>query len=170
MGYSKKKQIGGWGHTFLKPHWKFSFIYFTPGNSRQINAPPLEIVQNCIKSLGSSKTKNQDHLEIPHNFFLVTPGNSTCYFFDTPGNSISNILNTPPSVFFFWNNPMWRGCVFFFSFDLDRYFILSVKNRSGRWGAVANGQNPLKVICYIYTEEYFGWLATKPSVQQLVAS
>ena len=35
--------------------------------------------------------------EIPHIFFLVTPGNSTCYFFDTPGNSISS---TPPPLLF----------------------------------------------------------------------
>ena len=117
MGYSKKKQIGGWGHTFLKPHWKFSFIYFTPGNSRQINAPPLEIVQNCIKSLGSSKTKNQDHLEIPHNFFLVTPGNSTCYFFDTPGNSISSYSYpySPPLFGFFLEQPNVESvCLVFF--------------------------------------------------------
>ena len=116
MGYSKKKQIGGWGHTFLKPHWKFSFIYFTPGNSRQINAPPLEIVQNCIKSLGSSKTKNQDHLEIPHNFFLVTPGNSTCYFFDTPGNSISSYPYpySPPVCFFSGTTQCKEGVYCFF--------------------------------------------------------
>ena len=58
------------------------------------------------------KTKT---LEISHYFLLVTvgnstlfliavtPGNSTCYFFDTPGNSISS--NSPVSIFF-WNSPM----------------------------------------------------------------
>ena len=98
-------------------------------------------------------------LEIPHAISLIP--------LEIPYLTSS----IPPLLFFFSGITQCKeGVFFFFSFDLDRYFILSVKNRSGRWGAVANGQNPLKVICYIYTEEYFGWLATKPSVQQLVAS
>ena len=50
-------------------------------------------------------------MEIPHGFFLITPGNSTlflinswnftCYFFNTPGNYLSS---TPPSCFFSWNS------------------------------------------------------------------
>ena len=46
----KNKQVGGgWGlgHTFLKTLLEFFFFfYFTPGNSRQNKAPPLEIPQN----------------------------------------------------------------------------------------------------------------------------
>ena len=61
---------------FWKNPWNFSFFYFIPGNSRQNKAQPLDIPQNCVRSLGNSKTKNKDpwkfhiifswsHLEIP---------------------------------------------------------------------------------------------------------
>ena len=50
MSYSRKKQTARGGHTFVKTPWNFSFFYLTPGNSRQIKAPPLEIVQNCVIS------------------------------------------------------------------------------------------------------------------------
>ena len=60
MGYSRKKKKkpggggGGCGHIFFEnpPGWNFSFFYLTPWNSRQNKAPPLEILQNCVKSLG----------------------------------------------------------------------------------------------------------------------
>ena len=42
LGYSRKKKQD-WAHTFLKPPWNFSFFYFTSENSRQNQAPPLEI-------------------------------------------------------------------------------------------------------------------------------
>ena len=70
MGYSRKKtkQGGGsWGHAFLNRPWNFSFFYFTPGNFRENKAPPLEIPQNCLTSLGNSKAKNQDHWK----FFII---------------------------------------------------------------------------------------------------
>ena len=74
MGYSRKKnkQEGGGGVEdilFLKPRWNFLFIYFTSGNSRQIKGPPLEIVQDCVTSLGNSKTKNHDSWKF-HMLFL----------------------------------------------------------------------------------------------------
>ena len=82
---------------FFDPPWKFSFFYFTPGNSKQNKAQPLDIPQNCV---GNSKAKNKDswkfhfmfswlRLEIPLGFELA-PGNCTCYFFDTPAKSISS--------------------------------------------------------------------------------
>ena len=63
---------------------------------------PLEILR--------SKTKTN---EIPHDFFLITPGNYTLFlinpwkfrmlFLGYPGNSISS---TTPVWFFFSNNPL----------------------------------------------------------------
>ena len=94
--FTEKNQQGGWRHTFLKTPWKFLFLYFIPGNSRQNKAPPLEIPQNCVKSLGNSKAKPPKPLEIPHYFFLVTLVNSFCYLFDNPGNLISS---TPPPIY-----------------------------------------------------------------------
>ena len=35
--------------------------------------------------------------EIPHDFFLIIPGNSTCFFYSSPGNSI---FSTPLFGFF----------------------------------------------------------------------
>ena len=35
-------------------------FYFTPGNSRQNKAQPLDIPQNCVRSLWDSKAKNKD--------------------------------------------------------------------------------------------------------------
>ena len=83
------------------------FFYFNPGNLRQNKAQPLDIPQNCLRSLGSSKAKGKDPwkfhmtffwslLEIPIRF-LLTPRNSMCYFFYTPGNPISS---TPLFWFF----------------------------------------------------------------------
>ena len=48
--------------------WNFSFFfYFTPGNSRQNKAQPLDIPQNCVRSLGNSKAKNKD----PWKFHII---------------------------------------------------------------------------------------------------
>ena len=60
----KSKQGKSSGYIFLNPSplppWNFSFFYFTPGNSRQNKVQPLDIPQNCVKSLGNSKAKNKD--------------------------------------------------------------------------------------------------------------
>ena len=55
------------------PHGCVHFSYFscTPRNSRQ-KAPPLEIPQNCHKSLGNSKPKNQDSRKF-HIIFSWSP-------------------------------------------------------------------------------------------------
>ena len=114
LGYSRKKnQTGGAeDKLFWKPPWNFLFFYFISGNSRQNKVPPLEILQNCFRSPGNSKAKNQDPWKF-HIIFLATlgnsalflinpPGNPTCYFFDTPRNSIS----LTPLFVFFWNSPL----------------------------------------------------------------
>ena len=88
--------------------WNFSFFYFTPGNSGQNKAQPLDIPQNCVRSLGNFKAKNKDPWKF-HIIFSWSPFeiplrfNSTCYFFDTPGNSISS---KPPCLDFFWKSPI----------------------------------------------------------------
>ena len=98
--FHKKRQIEGrrgWRHTVLKSPGVFHLFTW-----------PLEIPDKSklhpwrlCKTVQHLPWKFQDlkprPLEIPHNFFLVTPGNFTCYFFDTPGNSISS---TPLFGFF----------------------------------------------------------------------
>ena len=70
---------GVWGYTFLKTPWNFSFCYFTPGNSRQNKAQPLDIPQICVRSLWKFQGQKQRPLEIPHYFFLGNHGNSTSF-------------------------------------------------------------------------------------------
>ena len=45
--------VGGWGYTFLKP---------------------LDIPQNCVRSLGNSKAKNKDPWKFHINFHKVMQG------------------------------------------------------------------------------------------------
>ena len=82
---------------FLLCTWKFRTKQsFTLGNSAKL----------CY-IVGKLREQKSRTLEIPHDFFLITPGNSTSFlispynfyklFLDTPGNSISST----PSVFFF---------------------------------------------------------------------
>ena len=99
MGYSRKKtkQGGGWGHTLLK------------------NTPVIFCVFTLLLKI-PDKTKLHPWkfhkivlhpLAIPHDFFLVTPGNSTLFlinpqkfhmlFLDTLGNYFFN----PQPLFFF---------------------------------------------------------------------
>ena len=77
--FQEKIQTGVEGILSQNPCVIFIFFYFTPWNSRKNEALPLEIPQNCVRSLG----------------------NSTCYFFDTPGeNSVSSTLLLPLFGFF----------------------------------------------------------------------
>ena len=90
--FQKKKTRGLRAYFFESP--LDVFFCFTPGNSTQNRAPSLEIIQNCVRSLGNSKAKApRPLLEIPHYFFLVTLVNSFYYFIDIPGNSI---FSPPP--------------------------------------------------------------------------
>ena len=81
MGYSWKKKHwwgrGGWGHTFLKTPLEFFFFFSLPldiPDKTKLHAWKfLKIVLDLLKIL-RPKTKT---LEIPHYFFLATPGNST---------------------------------------------------------------------------------------------
>ena len=52
---------------FEKTPGIFHFFTLPPGNSRQNKAPPLQILQNCVTSLGNSKARNQD----PWKFHII---------------------------------------------------------------------------------------------------
>ena len=90
-GHSRKT-AGSWGHTFLKRPGIFQFFTLSLEIPVKNKAPPRQILQDCVTSLGNSMAKNHQappcKSQIPHYFFLFTPGNSACYFFDTPGDSI----------------------------------------------------------------------------------
>ena len=99
-------------------------------------------------------------LETPHNFFLVIPENSTCYFLVWYPWKF-HILNPTPPVWIFSG----RGCVFFFIwfclvFHPSWFFLLRIGCWWWRWWgkrggtkrtkSLLNGQNLLsltKVIC-----------------------
>ena len=81
----KNNRERGWGQNFVKTPLEFLIFYFAPGNSRQSKYLPIEIPQNCLRSLKNSEAKNQDlwkfhiifsssALEIPFCFQL-TPRN-----------------------------------------------------------------------------------------------
>ena len=91
-GCSRKK-AGGWGHTFFKKPGLFSFFYFILGNfSKKQSSTPANSARLCYipwKFHGQKSSRPPCKSQIPHYFFLFTPGNSACYFFDTPVDSIS---------------------------------------------------------------------------------
>ena len=63
IGYSRKNP----NIYFFENPLDFFIFYFTPGNSRQNKAQPLDIPQNYVRSLGNSKAKNKD----PWNFHII---------------------------------------------------------------------------------------------------
>ena len=108
------------------------FIYLLPWKfqTNQFSTPGGNCAKRCYICRKFQDQKPRP-LEIQHNSFLVTPENSTLYYFDDPGNSISS---TPPPLclLFFWNSPMQKESVFFFHLILVgilSILILSVKNR-----------------------------------------
>ena len=58
-------------YTFLKTPAGI-FHFFTSGNSRQNKARPLNIPQNCVRSLGNSKANNKDPWKF-HIIFSCSP-------------------------------------------------------------------------------------------------
>ena len=148
---SKNTNRGGWGHTFLSIPWNVLFIYFTPENSRQMKAPPLEIVQTCVTSLlGNSKTKNQN----PWKFHIIFSWSALKFhmlFLWYPWKF--HILNLPsllpPACFFFFFSGIVQ-CkevvyLFFIWFSLAFHPSWFCPLKSGRWvggGGLLNRQNP----------------------------
>ena len=90
MGYSRKNpNRGGWGYTFLKTPWKFSFFTLL-----------LEISKLKQRSYGNliprPKTKT---LGKPNYFFLVNLGNSSLLLINDPWkfHMLFLLENPPPS-------------------------------------------------------------------------
>ena len=96
----------------VKDLQNFQICHFTLGNSRQNEASPLEVLKNCVTSIGISGQEPRP-VEIPYNIFwinfqnstcfLLIPGISTFYFLNNPGTSMSSTL-TYLNVF--WNRPL----------------------------------------------------------------
>ena len=83
MGYPRIKQIGEIEEIFF---WTtiptplpgiFTFFNLLLEVASKTKLHPLETPQNCVTSLRNFKVKYQEALEIPHGFFLITPGNFT---------------------------------------------------------------------------------------------
>ena len=81
MGYSRKKQTGIEDILFWKPPWNFRICYFTLRNSGENKFLSLEILQNCDTPWKFQGQKPRP-MEIPHDFFLNTTGNSSSFFID----------------------------------------------------------------------------------------
>ena len=118
MGYSRKKtNRGGLRTYFFEPPSPLGiFSFFTllleiPGKTKlhpqklhQIVLHPSEILRPKTKTPGR---------EIPHGYFLITPGNSTLFFIDPKKSHLLflqypwkfHILN-PPCLVFFYNSPI----------------------------------------------------------------
>ena len=137
-----EKRLGSWGHTFLKKTWDFFIFLLYPWKFQKKNkTPPLQILQDCVTSLGNSMAKNHQapppacKLQIPHNFFLFTPGNSACYLFNTPGDSI---FSSPP---YHWSPILTQNIVpSLASYDYNRY---ELKQRL--WNIMYKGDCLLKL-------------------------
>ena len=96
--------------------WKnpWDFLFFTLpalGNSRQNKVPPLEIPQNYVTNQcyipWKFRGQNPRSLEIPHDFFLVTSGDSTSFLINPL--EIPHVISSthsPLFLFIFWNSPL----------------------------------------------------------------
>lgn len=78
-GCSRKK-AGGWGHTFLKRPGIFHFFPLSLEIPVKNKAPPRQILQDCVTSLGNSMAKNHQappppplQIANPTLLFLVHP-------------------------------------------------------------------------------------------------
>ena len=127
MDYSRKNpNSGGWGYIFLKNPLEYSFFYYTPGNSRQKKAQPLDNPQNCVRSLGNSKAKNNDPWKF-HTFF-ITFGNSTSFLFNPWKLHI--LFLWYPWKFHILNPPVWNfsGIAQLFLISTSGSFLLFINN------------------------------------------
>ena len=88
---------------------EFFIFYFTPGNSRHNKTQHLDIPHNCVRSVGNSKFKNKDPLEIQLYFFLVTLGNSTLFLIISPIRKFCMLFLWYPWKFHIMNPPV---CIF----------------------------------------------------------
>ena len=115
LGYSIKNQNREWAeaiYIFLKQPLEF-LDFLTLENKLSL----LGILQNCVTPLGGdSRSKTPRPIEIPHKFFVNTPGNFTSFSSD-PWNFHMYFYQylwkfhalSPHSVTcfdFFWNSPV----------------------------------------------------------------
>ena len=117
MGYSRKKNTGVEDILFSKLPWNFQVFKFNLPleipDKTNLHPQKLQKLCNIPQKFQGLKPRP---LEIPHDFFWITPGNSTmflinqrkytCYFFSTPAGNY--VLSTPPVWFFFWNSPILK--------------------------------------------------------------
>ena len=117
MGYSRKKTNRGClRYTFLKPPPPLEFLNLLlyPQKFRRKQAFTHGYSAKLCDTNWKFQVQKLRPMEIPHEFFLNTTGNSTsflidpristCSFFNSPGNSMSS---TPtPFLDFFWNSPI----------------------------------------------------------------
>ena len=80
INYSKKKNRtdGDWGHTFLKTPLEFLIFFYPWKFQTKQSSTPGKSTKLCYMSLKFQGQKPKP-LELPHYFFLVTPGNSTSF-------------------------------------------------------------------------------------------
>ena len=89
-----RKKAGQLRSYFFKKNLGF-FHFFTLSleiPEKKQNSTPANSARLCYipwKFHGQKSSRPPCKSQIPHYFFLFTPGNSACYFFDTPVDSIS---------------------------------------------------------------------------------
>ena len=110
LGYSRKNpnREGLW-YTFLKNTEIFRFATLTLEILEETGFHHWKLLKNCVTPLGNYKVKNARPMEIPHEFFLSTPQNSTSLLND-PWNFHMLLLQYPwkfhvLNLYFFWNSP-----------------------------------------------------------------
>ena len=124
MNYSRKNPNKGvLGYTFLIKPLEFlclSLYLYPLKFQRKQSFTPRNSTELCYTSWKFQGQKPRP-MEMPHNFFFIThrnstcfsltPGISTCFFFNNPVNSMSS---TPPCLDFFWNGPIQLFSIFLF--------------------------------------------------------
>ena len=102
-------------------------------NFRQNEASPLDIPQNCVTPIGIFKARDQDLLEISHDFFLTIPGNSFSFFYWPLEFSHTFFSITweipypqPHCLIFSWNSSLLMLCLRNFVPQDFRFYPLSL--------------------------------------------
>ena len=75
-------KVRGCGEIFEKYPWNFYMCHLPDGNSRQNEASPLEIKQDCVTPHWNFQGQKPRPIKIPHDFFLINPASSTSVFID----------------------------------------------------------------------------------------
>ena len=115
--FQKNPNRGDWGHTFLKKPWIFEVCHFTLGNYGQNKA--FFTCGNSVK-LYYTHWKFQGQkarlMKIQHDFFLITPKNST-FILGNSGQNNALHLEILWNYIIHFDHP-WK-LHFFFSWPLE---------------------------------------------------